>query len=228
MERCARFHRFAVLVCAVVCVASGTRPSTQNLAARATPRVVVAARVSVAATEAGQQAKPALADTSQSSKYTLPQDRYKKAIAYSRAGYTLYFMKYFSKLLVLILILRLGVAAKFRDFAERVTGNRLVQGIVFIPVLLLTLSILDLPFRVDGHSLSLRYEQSVQRGGFVDVGLDEGSAAGGRICGDLGDDFICGDSPKPASMVAVLLDRVAPHHLRHHFCQPVVHRPTVQ
>jgi Zn-dependent protease with chaperone function len=36
---------------------------------------------------------------------------------------------------------------------------------VYVPVLVLTLDVLDLPLRLYGHSLSLRYEQSVQRWG---------------------------------------------------------------
>src|SRR4029077_17156359 len=53
--------------------------------------------------------------------YTLSEDRYEKAVAYSRAAYALYFVSYFVSFAVLLLLLRLGVAAKFRDVAERVT-----------------------------------------------------------------------------------------------------------
>jgi STE24 endopeptidase len=94
--------------------------------------------------------------------YTLSEDRYEKAVAYSRAGYTLYFVSYFVSLAVLLLLLRLGMAAKFRDVAERVTGRRWLQGLVFVPLLILTSDIFDLPVRLYWHSLSLRYEQSVQ------------------------------------------------------------------
>ncbi len=97
--------------------------------------------------------------------YTLSEDRYEKAVAYSRAGYTLYFVSYALSILVLILILRLGVAAKFRDFAERLTGRRWLQGFVFVPLLFVTCDLSDLPVRLYWHSLSLRYEQSVQRWG---------------------------------------------------------------
>jgi STE24 endopeptidase len=97
--------------------------------------------------------------------YTLSEDRYEKAVAYSRAGYTLYFISYFVSLSVLVLLLRLGVAARFRDFAERVSGRRWLQAFVFVPLLILTSDIFDLPVRLYWHSLSLRYEQSVQRWG---------------------------------------------------------------
>ena len=94
--------------------------------------------------------------------YTLSQDRYEKAVAYSRAEYVLYFVSYGLSVLVLVLFLSLGVAAKFRDVAERVSGNRFVQGLVFVPLLVVTLDLFDVPLRVYGHTLSLRYEQSVQ------------------------------------------------------------------
>ena len=107
--------------------------------------------------------------------YTLSEDRYEKAVAYSRAGYTLYFVSYFVSIAVLLLLLRLGVAAKFRDFAERVTGRRWLQAFVFVPLLIVTSDIFDLPIRVYWHSLSLRYEQSVQHWGswFLDWAKEE-------------------------------------------------------
>jgi STE24 endopeptidase len=95
--------------------------------------------------------------------YTLSEDRYEKAVAYSRAGYTLYFVSYFVSVAVLLLLLRLGVAAKFRDIAERATGRRWLQAFVFVPLLIFTSDIFDLPVRLYWHALSLRYEQSVQR-----------------------------------------------------------------
>src|SRR5579864_1786284 len=97
--------------------------------------------------------------------YTLSEDRYEKAVAYSRAAYTLYFISYFVSLVVLLLLLRLGVAARFRDFAERVASRRWLQALIFVPLLFLTCDIFDLPVRLYWHSLSLRYEQSVQHWG---------------------------------------------------------------
>jgi STE24 endopeptidase len=94
--------------------------------------------------------------------YTLSHDRYDKAIAYSRVGYTLYFVSSFLGILVLYLFLRLRVAARLRDTAENLTGNKWLQGLIFIPLLLGFAELFDLPIRVYWHSLSLRYEQSVQ------------------------------------------------------------------
>jgi len=110
--------------------------------------------------EEEQAAKPEESRATQ--QYTLSHERYQKAITLSRAEYTLYFVSFFYGLLVLVLLLRLGIAAKFRDIAERVSDARFVQALVFVPLLLLTTAILRLPLRIYGHALSLRYEQSVQ------------------------------------------------------------------
>jgi STE24 endopeptidase len=101
-------------------------------------------------------------DSPKTEQYTLSQDRYAKAVAYSRARYILYFISDVAGVLVLVLFLRLGIAAKIRDFAESVTGNWWLQGLVFVPLLIATLDFCDLPIHLYGHSLSLRYEQSVQ------------------------------------------------------------------
>jgi STE24 endopeptidase len=97
--------------------------------------------------------------------YTLSQDRYEKAVALSRAEYILYFVSSILIVAVLWMLLRLGGAAKFRDIAEGVSGRRILQGMVFVPLLIVTLDLFDLPVHVYGHVLSLRYEQSVQRWG---------------------------------------------------------------
>jgi Zn-dependent protease with chaperone function len=94
--------------------------------------------------------------------YTLSHDRYAKAVAYSRAGYTLYFVSYLLSVIVLVLLLRLGVAARFRDIAEKRSDKGWIQGFVFVPLLLMTSDLFDLPVSMYWHSLSLRYEQSIQ------------------------------------------------------------------
>jgi len=94
--------------------------------------------------------------------YTLSHERQAKAVAYSRAGYTLYFLSYFLGGLFLFLILRLGGAARFRDIAENVSDKKWIQGLIFVPLLFLTIDVLDLPLRLYWHSLSLHYEQSIQ------------------------------------------------------------------
>lgn len=114
------------------------------------------------------KAPPAASSTPEQTKteqYTLSHEKYEKAVAYSRAGYTLYFVSYILGGIFLFLILRSGIAARFRDMAERASGKRWVQAVVFVPLLLILVDVLDLPVEVYWHRLSLHYEQSVQRWG---------------------------------------------------------------
>jgi STE24 endopeptidase len=94
--------------------------------------------------------------------YTLSHERYEKAIAYAKAEYTLYFVSVFYGAVILVLILRLGIAAKFRDLAQRLTENQTLQSIVFTPLLILLIDLLNLPLRICWHMLSLHYQQSIQ------------------------------------------------------------------
>ena len=130
------------------------------------------------------QSSPSESKTTEQSKteqYTLSHERQAKAVAYSRAGYTLYFVSYFLGGLFLFLMLRLGWAAKFRDIAENISDKKWVQGFVFVPLLFLSLDVLHLPVRLYWHALSLHYQQSVQgwdswfwdwtKGELLDVGF---------------------------------------------------------
>jgi STE24 endopeptidase len=98
-------------------------------------------------------------------RYTLSHDRYEKAVAYSRAGYTLYFLSVFIELAVLIAALQFGLVARIRDFSQRTTENRFLQGLLFIPILGFLLDLADFPVSIAWHALSLHYQQSVQHWG---------------------------------------------------------------
>jgi len=101
-------------------------------------------------------------NTPRTEQYTLSQDRYQKAVEYSRAEYILWFLSYAIGIAALILFLRFGISTRLRDIAERASGNRWLQGLIFVPLLILALDVFDLPTRIYGHVLSLRYEQSIQ------------------------------------------------------------------
>ena len=103
--------------------------------------------------------------STETDRYTLSHERYAKAVAYSRAGYTLYFLSVLVGFAVLLLVIRFGLVARIRDLAQRTSENRFLQGLIFIPILVLLLDIADLPVHVSWHALSLHYEQSVQRWG---------------------------------------------------------------
>ncbi len=111
---------------------------------------------------ASRTARAAGAESKQVKGYTLPPERYRKAVAYARTRYKLYFVRFAYGLLVLLLVLRWRVAPRFRNWAEGTSRRRLVQAMVYAPLLLLSLAILRLPTRVYGQWLERKYELSVQ------------------------------------------------------------------
>jgi STE24 endopeptidase len=94
--------------------------------------------------------------------YTLPPEKYRRAVTYARARYKLYFVGFAYGLVVLLAVLRSRLAPRLRDLAERRSTRRAVQAMLFAPPLLLTLDLLALPTHLYGHWLSLQYNQSVQ------------------------------------------------------------------
>jgi Zn-dependent protease with chaperone function len=117
-----------------------------------------------AATSARQQTQsPSQSSTtSQVQGYTLPPAQEAQAIAYARARHELYFFDVAYSLFLLILLLQLRVAVKFREIAERAGNNSFVQTIVFVPLLLLTIDVLSLPTAIWSHRLALKYQQSIE------------------------------------------------------------------
>jgi STE24 endopeptidase len=168
MKRCVYAHRFTGILLLLLCFAV------------ACPALAGPAQSSSQSGSASSATSPQSSSRTQSDtdQYTLSRERYEKAVSYSRAGYTLYFVSYFLGALVLLLILRLGVTLKFRDLAESVSDHKWIQCLVFVPLLILTIDLFDLPLRIYWHALSLRYEQSVQRWGSWLVDWLKGEALG--------------------------------------------------
>src|ERR1700736_5250125 len=77
--------------------------------------------------------------------YSLPPDKLKKAIEYSHASYWLHFGAAIYGIAALWGVLRSGVSAKFRGWAEAASRRRFVQAIVFVPLLTLTIDLFSLP-----------------------------------------------------------------------------------
>jgi len=162
MGRWVFLHRCALILCASLCFAMSSRGSAgpASSAHPETPAAQASPQQSSFPQNLPSESKTP--EQTRTEQYTLSHERQAKAVAYSRAGYTLYFLSYFLGGLFLFLILRLGGAARFRDIAENVSDKKWIQGLIFVPLLFLTIDVLDLPLRLYWHSLSLHYEQSIQ------------------------------------------------------------------
>src|SRR2546427_10638760 len=161
MRTWASFHRFALVLCASLCFSITSHGSAgPEAVAHPEIRAAQATLPPQASTAQGLASTSKTAEQARTEQYTLSHDRQAKAVAYSRAGYTLYFVSYFLGGLYLFLILRLGWAAKFRDMAENASDKKWIQGLVFVPRLFLTLYVLTLPAQLIWHSLSWHYQSS--------------------------------------------------------------------
>jgi Zn-dependent protease with chaperone function len=63
---------------------------------------------------------------------------------------------------VLALLLAWRIAPRYRDLAERLARRRLLQAIIFVPLLLITCALLSLPPELYRHYLQLSYGLSVE------------------------------------------------------------------
>lgn len=165
MKRCL-WRRFVLACACVFALQAGSAHSARACERNAATLVAVQEppTVNPPSTRSTEPATnpPVTENRNETERFTLSHERYEKAVAYSRMGYALYFVSVFSTLIVLLLVLRFGIAAKFRDWAERTTENRFLQAAIFVPLLVATIDLLDLPVSAYWHSLSLRYQQSVQ------------------------------------------------------------------
>lgn len=108
------------------------------------------------------QTQSAKQNTQEVKAYTLPPELYAKAVKYSRAQYILYFAGFAWGVIVLLLVLAWRLAPKYRDWAEHATRVRFLQAVIFTPILLLTIAVIELPVDIYGHWLSRNYGISIE------------------------------------------------------------------
>ncbi|MGA7894409.1 MAG: M48 family metallopeptidase, partial [Candidatus Sulfotelmatobacter sp.] len=97
--------------------------------------------------------------------YTLPPDFYKKAHDKSRIDFRLQLIGFVYGVVVLWIILRWKLGAKYRDWAERSSGKRFVQALIFSPLFLLTVGVFTSPLDIYSEMIEKKYGISVQAWG---------------------------------------------------------------
>jgi STE24 endopeptidase len=160
MARCVFIRRLAAFFCVALFVSGAASGSSQT---QDSLRLVSASRSASLLPQQARSRPSVSPQPARTEGYKLSRQRYEKAVAYSRASYLLYFVSVFLMVVTLAGMLWLGIAAKFRDWAESASGERWVQALIFVPLLVLSVDIVSLPVHLYGHVLSLRYEMSVQR-----------------------------------------------------------------
>jgi STE24 endopeptidase len=94
--------------------------------------------------------------------YTLPQEKLAKAVGFDRMERTFDVGTTVWLPISLVLLLASGAVARMRDGAVRLSGNRWLQGFAFTFMALLAAGVLELPWWIYGHHLSLGYGISVE------------------------------------------------------------------
>jgi Zn-dependent protease with chaperone function len=97
--------------------------------------------------------------------FSPPPDIAAKATAYRDALHQHFFVGALYGVVVLLFVLYNRIAPKFRDWAERASRRRFVQVLIFAPLTLVTLAVLNLPTSIWDQMLELRFGQSVQKWG---------------------------------------------------------------
>jgi len=97
--------------------------------------------------------------------YTLPPDKLAQAHALYRIDVSLYFVTTLYVFLILWLMLRTRFGARLRDLAECLSRVWLVRSAMVIASFLVALEVLQLPFEIYRHHISLVYGLSVQQWG---------------------------------------------------------------
>jgi Zn-dependent protease with chaperone function len=114
------------------------------------------------ASRTDESATPSVSSAPRITEYTLPPDKLAKSKALYDLGGKLRIIGTAWGLVVLWGLLHFGAAGAYRNAAERLSRARFVQAIVFAFLLLLTITLLDLPLSAYSHSVGRAYGLSVQ------------------------------------------------------------------
>jgi STE24 endopeptidase len=132
-----------------------------SAAAQSSPPLTGSGQVSEAQT-ASETAAGAVRAPRNVTAYTLPPALYQKARNLGRINFYSDLLGFVYGLALLWLILRWKLAPRYRDWAERSSSNRLLQAVVFSPLLILTIAVLRLPMDLFDHSVLRAYGISIE------------------------------------------------------------------
>jgi Zn-dependent protease with chaperone function len=150
--------KFGLLLIALgLCGLPGHGKTSQHPTPRAAPQP--AAAMESKATAGQQPAGAAQAEAH----YVLTPEKRAKAIAYSRAQYLLYFAGIALSLAIYGFFWRIGFAVLLREWVRRVSARRFVQCVIFAPLFLAAVRVLEFPLHYYwGFTLEHHYDLSTQ------------------------------------------------------------------
>jgi Zn-dependent protease with chaperone function len=101
--------------------------------------------------------------TMQRPAYSLPPAKLQRAEALNRDENWLWAIGTLWSLIYPLLFLRLHWAAGLSRLAARIASRAWVQGLIFLPLLIIAIRLLSLPLSLAGHHLGLAYGLSIER-----------------------------------------------------------------
>jgi len=150
--------RFLVLFYLIACTLSSIATAQINPSASPAPSATTP-------TPETPQTNPSAAQSDVILEYSPPPAEFARAKAYSLAHYRHFFINTLYGLLLLLVVLRWQVAPWCRNLAERASSRRLVQWVIFSPLILLIIAILGIPSDIWDESLQRAFGLSVQTWG---------------------------------------------------------------
>ena len=102
------------------------------------------------------------AEAGRITRYTLTPERERKARALAAVRLRQWAVELVYGLVVLLAVLWWKLGAKYRDVAEKISGKRFVQVLVFAPLIALTIDVMELPTGIYENWLERAYGLSVQ------------------------------------------------------------------
>jgi STE24 endopeptidase len=141
--------------------------SSSALAAQAPQAASNAATGQVQSQQPAQNSAPPTQDKEEQPKlkitaYTLPPDLAPKARHLAKVRFAFDMIAPLYGLIVLWFVLEWGLAPKYRDWAEKNSARLVAQAVIFTPLILLTIDILELPTGIFDHRELRKYGLSVQ------------------------------------------------------------------
>ena len=94
--------------------------------------------------------------------YTLSPELYRKAKTLGRIRFSFRLFSFSYGVFVLWFILERRVSAKFRDWAESTSRKRYIQVVIYVPLLIATIALLELPLDLFSEILFKQYGISIE------------------------------------------------------------------
>ena len=148
--------RCMTLCCLVLLLFAGTH----SVAATSLQKVAITTTVAGPAGSTETDLKDVSSRTITS--YQLPPDLYRKARNRGSISFATQLLDWVYVFFILSVLLRSRIAVRFRDWAERTSQLRVVQAIVFVPLLALIIGVFQLPLAVFEEWVLKLYRISVQ------------------------------------------------------------------